>query len=158
MTERTTHHATFTIERDFPVPAPLAFKAWADPAARACWFVGPKGKWQEISRAADFRIGGREQVSGTHEGGVVSAFDCRYLDIVPDQRIVYSYVMHLNDKLISVSLATIEFESTGKGTHLIVTEQGVMLDGFSDPGAAGRKHGTEGLMDRLEAFLRAEAR
>ncbi len=153
MTERTTHHATFTIERDFPVSPALAFRAWADPKARAVWFVGPKDKWSEISREADFRIGGREQVSGTHEGGMVSAFDARYLDIVPDRRIVYSYVMHLDDKLISVSLATVEFESNGKGTHLIVTEQGVMLDGFSDPGAAGRKHGTEGLMDRLAEFL-----
>ena len=36
-------------------------------------------------------------------------FDSLYYDIVPDERIVYSYEMHLDDKRISVSLATIEF-------------------------------------------------
>jgi uncharacterized protein YndB with AHSA1/START domain len=74
---------------------------------------------------------------------------------VPDQRIVYTYDMHMDDKRISVSLATIELEPAGKGTRLIFTEQGAFLDGYDIP--ADREHGTGGLLDNLGKELRREA-
>ena len=58
-----------------------------------------------LSREMDVRPGGREHVSGRWESGTVSTFDAVYHDIVRDERIVYSYEMHLDDKKISVSLA-----------------------------------------------------
>jgi uncharacterized protein YndB with AHSA1/START domain len=153
MTETSARHATFTIERDYATTPARVFAAWADPAAKATWFVGPAGKWQEISRDFDFRVGGRERVKGMHEGDLVSAFDCVYLDIVPDRRLVYAYDMHLNGTRISVSLATVEFKPAAKGTRLVFTEQAAILDGFDDPDGLGRKHGTGGLLDNLAAYL-----
>ena len=152
MTQRSARHGSFTLDRKLDAPPSRVFHAFADPAAKARWFGGPPGKWKQIVREADFRVGGQERVSGLWEGGVTSAFDCRYHDIVPDQRIVYAYSMHVNDALISVSLATIEFEPAGKGTRLKLTEQGVFLDAFDDKGS--REHGTRGLLDRLEESLR----
>jgi uncharacterized protein YndB with AHSA1/START domain len=151
MTERSARHATFTIERVYDATPARVFAAWADPAAKRRWFVGPAGKWKELSREQDFQVGGRERVSGGFSGSPVSSFDGRYLDIVPDQRIVYAYDMHLDKTRISVSLATIEFKPTGKGTRLIFTEQAVFLDDYDDAG--GREHGTGGLLDNLAAAL-----
>jgi uncharacterized protein YndB with AHSA1/START domain len=71
-----------------------------------------------------------------------------------NQRIVYNYDMHFDDKRISVSLATIEFKPAGNGTKLIFTEQGVFLNGYDNP--AEREEGTHGLLDRLEVALRDE--
>jgi uncharacterized protein YndB with AHSA1/START domain len=152
MTERSTRHATFTIERDYDAAPALVFGAWADPAAKRRWFVGPAGKWKELSREFDFRVGGRERLSGAFSGGPVSFFDCHYLDIVPDQRIVYAYDMHQDQTRISVSLATVEFKPAGKGTRLIFTEQAVFLDDFDDAGR--REQGTGGLLDNLATALR----
>jgi len=59
--------------------------------------------------------------------------------------------MHLDAARISVSLATVEFKPAGGGTRLIVTEQGVFLDGYEDKGS--REHGTGALLDRLGAAL-----
>lgn len=78
-------------------------------------------------------------------------FDCCYQDIVPDQRIICSYDMHLDDARISVSLTTIEFKPEGTGTRQIFTEQGVFLDGTDS--AATREQGTQGLLDNLGAAL-----
>jgi uncharacterized protein YndB with AHSA1/START domain len=150
MTERSAHHATFTIERVYPAAPARVFRAFADPAAKARWFAGPEG-WQQMVREMDFRVGGRDRLVGRHAGGTVSAFDCRYWDIVPDQRIVYSYDMHLDDRRISVSLATLEFHPAETGTRLVVTEQGVFLDGYNDAGA--REQGTGWLLQRLGAAL-----
>ncbi len=149
---RSAQHDTFVIERRYEFAPAKVFAAWADPAAKARWFVGPPDKWTLIDRAFDFCIGGSERLKGTFAGsGPVSAFSSHYLDIVPDARIVYSYAMHLDNKLISISLATIEFAPAGNGTRLVVTEQGVFVDGFDDAG--GRERGTRALLDNLAAAL-----
>jgi uncharacterized protein YndB with AHSA1/START domain len=154
MGERSVTHATFVIERSYGTAPAAVFAAWAQPGAKARWFVGPEG-WKQLEREFDFRIGGRERLRGTHKSGVVSAFDAHYLDIVAHQRIIYSYRMHLNDKPISVSLASVEFKGVGAGTRLTFTEQAAFLDDFDDGG--GRERGTGVLLDQLGADLRRGA-
>jgi uncharacterized protein YndB with AHSA1/START domain len=129
------------------------FAAFATREAKAKWFAGPKDEWHEDERGVmEFRNGGREMVRGTHKGGIVSTFECRYYDIVENSRIVYAYEMHLNDTKISVSLATIEIKAEGTSCRLVLHEDGVFLDGFDD-GGKGREQGTIGLMDQLVAYI-----
>jgi uncharacterized protein YndB with AHSA1/START domain len=151
MTERSTEHATFVIERSYTAAPARVFAAWADPAQKARWFAGPD-EWIKFNHDTDFRVGGHERLSAGPPGGTVHKFDCCYQDIVPDRRIIYSYDMHLDDTRISVSLTTVEFKPDGSGTRLIFTEQGVFLDGTDS--AATREQGTQGLFDKLEAALR----
>jgi uncharacterized protein YndB with AHSA1/START domain len=102
----------------------------------------------------DFRVGGRERAKGRFEGGVTTTFDAIYHDIVPQQRIVYTYEMHLDERKISVSLATLEIEPAGAGrTKLKVCEQGAFLGGYDDAGS--RERGTRELLDQLGASLSA---
>ncbi len=156
MTERTAEHASFTIERTYDSSPAEVFQAWADPAAKEQWFVGPPD-WKAARRELDFRVGGCERLSGAFPGGRTTDYDARYWDIVPSERIVFTYGMHLNDKRISVSLATVALRPAGTGTRLTFTEQAVFLDGFVDGG--GRERGTRAHLDRLDAVLkRARAR
>lgn len=153
MTERSVTHATFAIERTYAASPARVFNAWADPAAKARWFAGPD-EWNHGSHEIEFRIGGREHVSGGPPEGPVHTFNGVYHDIVPDQRIVLAYDMHMDDTRISVSLATVELTPAGAGTTLVYTEQGVFLDGHDTP--AEREHGTRELLDSLEAELQRE--
>lgn len=150
--KRSVVHGGFTITRTWPHPPARVFHAFADQNAKAKWFAGPPG-WEEHEKRFDFREGGRESLIGRHPNGMVSSFDCIYRDIVPNERIIYSYVMHLDGRKISVSQATIEFRPEGKGTKLIVTEHGDFLDGYDDAGS--REHGTNWLMDNLGKSLDA---
>jgi uncharacterized protein YndB with AHSA1/START domain len=151
MTERSTEHATFVIARSYAASPARVFAAWADPVQKARWFAGPD-EWIKFTHDADFRVGGRERLATGPAGGTVHKFDCCYQDIVPDQRIIYSYDMHLDATRISVSLTTVEFKPEGTGTRLIFTEQGVFLDGTDS--AATREQGTRALLDKLDAALR----
>jgi uncharacterized protein YndB with AHSA1/START domain len=151
MSDRSVTHATFVIERTYPVDRSRVFKAWADPRAKALWFGGPEGAGDfEL----DFRVGGRETNRGT-VGGSVFLYDATYHDIVEDERIVYAYDMYMDDARISVSLGTIELSPDGDGTRLVYTEKGAYLDGHDTPDQ--RQEGTEQLFDALGESLKATA-
>ena len=145
-------HDTFVIERTYPASPGRVFNAWADPEAKSRWFVGPDENGQG-PHELDFRVGGEERVSGSFHDAVFS-YHAIYQDIVPDERIVYTYDMHMDDRRISVSLATVALQPAGDGTRLILTEQGVFLDGMDN--VKQREQGTHGLLDKLEAELARE--
>jgi uncharacterized protein YndB with AHSA1/START domain len=151
MTKRSVKHDTFTIERSYAAAPERVFFALSDKTAKSKWFAGPDD-WGVARFEMDFRIGGRETNSGGPKGGPVHRFEAIYQDIVPDQRIIYSYDMYLDDKRISVSLATMELKPEGTGTKLVFTEQGAFLDGYDEPGQ--RQRGTEELLDALGASLK----
>jgi len=147
---RSVVHASFTINRSFDAAPARVFAAFADPALKDLWFFGPS-EWGPPERTSDFRIGGVETSRTGPKGGPMHIFRAVYQDIVPDERIVYSYEMHLGERRISVSLATIELFADGRGTRLKLTEQGAFLDGYVD--VASREHGTRALMEQLAASL-----
>lgn len=153
MNERSVTHSTFVIERTYDASPARVFAAFASPEEKARWFGDPDHPSAEA--ALDFRVGGREFNRGELPGGVISTMDGYYYDIVPNERIVTTYEMHLDGKRISVSLLTIELLPSGSSsTHLILTEQGAYLDGFDKPEI--RQGGMEYLMDSLGAYLQRE--
>lgn len=154
MTARSASHATFVIEREYPFAREKVFAAWADPEAKRRWFAC-HDDWAPGQHELDFRPGGREHLTTVEPNGVAHIFNAVYFDIVRDERIVYAYEMHLDDRRISVSLATIELKPAGKGTKLVFTEQGAFLDGYDYP--AEREEGTRVGLENLEKELRRRA-
>jgi uncharacterized protein YndB with AHSA1/START domain len=153
VTDRSVTHATFVLERTYGAAPARVFAAWADPAAKARWFKSPE-EWGPDEAELDFRVGGREVNRGGPMGGPVFTYDACYQDIVANERIIYTYTMHLDQTLVSISVATVEFRSQGAGTRLVLTEQGAYLDGHDSP--AQRQHGASELLDALAAELGRE--
>jgi uncharacterized protein YndB with AHSA1/START domain len=146
----TVAHDTFVIERTYDSPVTRVFAAWADPVLKARWFAGSAdalGAGYDL----DFRVGGREVNRGGPPGGLVYTYESRFHDIVPEQRIVYTYEMYAGEDRISVSVATIQFRGEKAATQLVLTEQGVFLDGHDT--SAQREEGTRSLLDALAAHL-----
>jgi len=161
VTERSVIHDTFSIERTYLATPSRVFAAFASEEAKTVWGDdGEPGPAEAAPSEAstgqtefDFRVGGRERFSSTYQG-TAYRYDALYYDIIPDQRIVYSYEMYANDVRISVSVATIEFVKTADGTALTWTEQGAYLDGIDGPQAATlRSEGTAGMLDGLTKYL-----
>lgn len=147
MNKRFATHDTFVIEKTYNASPEQVFTAWSDSATKAKWFQ----KADEF----DFRVGGHEYSQGGPKGGPVFTFDACYQEIVPDQRIVYSYTMDLDETRISVSVTTVEFKVAEAGTLLIYTEQGVFLDGHDT--VTQREHGTKVMLDKLGECLQKES-
>ena len=151
MKKRSSTHATFVIERTYPVAAERVFDAWASVKSKSAWFGAPE-EWKEDGATFDFRIGGKERLAGKIPNGTLFTFAATYFDIVEDVRIVYAYEMYMNDDRMSVSVATVDLQAVGeKETRLVYTEQGVFLDGLDKP--KDREEGTKEIFDKLGKFL-----
>lgn len=149
---RSVAHGIFTIERDYASVSPQrVYDAFASIEGKNGWFTAPNEQWDIVERTMDFRVGGRERLTGKWRTGMVSQFDATYDDIVPGERIIYTYEMRLDGRKISVSLATFEFKRSGAGAKLIMTEQGAFLDGYDDNGS--RERGSRHIIDKLSAYL-----
>jgi uncharacterized protein YndB with AHSA1/START domain len=156
MTERSVLHDTFVIERAYPAPASRVFAAFASKESKDTW--GDTGDLSDPGADAaesefDFRVGGHERFGFVYQG-VNYTYDAFYYDIVPGQRLVYSYEMYADGVRFSVSVATIELGKTDDGTTLTWTEQGAYLDGFDGADAPRlRQGGTSEMLDGLAKYL-----
>lgn len=148
MSDRSIVHATFTLERTYPVPPHQVFDAWADAEKKARWFAGNPDDHQ-----LDFRPGGIERNRGTHEGKEIT-WESLYRDIVPDERIVYTSVLATGGTVNTLSLTTVEFSPTADGTLLVLVEAGAYLDGHEKP--EWREEGTGDWLDALGRHVKAE--
>jgi uncharacterized protein YndB with AHSA1/START domain len=146
VSDRSAEHATIVLERLYEAPPERAFGAWADAAAKRRWFAGT-----DDDHELDFRVGGRESSSGRAPDGGEYAYEAIYRDIVPGERIVYTYELAIGGEPFSVSLVTVELAAADGGTRLLLTEQTVFLDRRDE--AARREHGWGGLLDALGGEL-----
>jgi uncharacterized protein YndB with AHSA1/START domain len=103
----TVTHATFAIERRYDCTPQQTFRAFSDPDLKRQWFANP-GNWPNSVWELDFRVGGSELHSGGAPGGRQNLYRGRFHDIVESERIVFAYDPLHDDRLVSVSLATIE--------------------------------------------------
>jgi uncharacterized protein YndB with AHSA1/START domain len=143
-------HDSFGIERTYPVAPEKVFRAWATIEAKTHWFGNEEGLEPVGEHTLDFRPGGGEHLSAKAEG-VVYDFDATYYDIVENERIVWSYDMHMDGRRISVSVGTVELTGVSGGTRLVLTEQGAYLDGLDTN--EQRAEGTRQFLDNLGEFL-----
>ena len=85
--------------------------------------------------------------------GAALTNETTYLDLVPDRRIVFAYIMAVGGTRISASLVTIELAPTSDGrTDLTFTDQAAFFEGAD--GATIREQGWRSLLGRLEKTLK----
>jgi uncharacterized protein YndB with AHSA1/START domain len=128
MTQFTLAHETLVFEKAFPCPSHVLFEQFADPVARATWGI-PSPKVVLIYDEADFRVGGRDLSRCGAKADPRFHVEVRYLEIVANQRIVYSETVAEGDKRLSAALHSIEIAAQDAGCILKATVQLASFDG-----------------------------
>ena len=148
-------HETFVMERRYDAEPGRVFAALADPEARQRWAAPAPDQAIEYEEA-DFRIGGRDLSRCGPIGDLRYRVEARYLDIVPDRRIVFSETIGTGELRYSVSLISVTLAPAGPGTHLTLTVQIASLDGADM--APGCKAGLSAALDNLAVELNRSER
>ncbi|MEU5080847.1 MULTISPECIES: SRPBCC domain-containing protein [Streptomyces] len=150
-------HGTFFVDKDFTVPRAEVFRGFAEPSLRRRWFrlPGPSGT---AGHDLDFRVGGGESAGNVFVSGDTEerlAYRSRFLDIVPDTRIVYVYEAEVDGVRRWISLVTVELTDDPAGCRLTWTEQYTWLvpTGDGEHDAAHLRGGTRLLLNGLSTVV-----
>ena len=161
MSEPHTVHGTVERSIDVGVPPVVVFRAFSQLAVRSRWFRIP-GRDPDGIHELDFRVGGSEHVRGSFsplEHPELLDFQLRFIDIVPERRVVQSFEFRLDERLRAVFLQTFELTATDAGTRIDYTDQFTFIDPPGDGAAdvAERVGGSRLMMIGLKVAAESAA-
>ncbi len=137
---------TLTLEHTFEAPREDVFAAWTDPEVlRRWWAAGPD--WDTPVADVDLRVGGRYRLA-MHDpaSGDVFVVGGEYAEVVPPERLVYTWTWEHDSQGSAGSVVTVVFRDEGARTTVQLTHTG-----FADAAAVARhEHGWQAVMDTLE--------
>ena len=106
------------ITRTFDAPPRLVFEAWTTPELFKQWWVPKSIGATLLSCEQDVRVGGSYRLEFAHpEGAAPMAFFGKYLEVVPNTRLVWS-----NEESAEGAVTTVTFEEKDGKTLLVMSE------------------------------------
>jgi uncharacterized protein YndB with AHSA1/START domain len=142
-------HATITLQHSYLAPPERVFSEFADPVARARW--SPASNDEIIYDETNFRIGGKDVFRCGPKGDPKLRGETRYLDIVPNARVVSSETLDAGGQRLAVALTTLDFEPSEGSTNLTVTVQMVSFVGLDV--IHGYESGNRSALENLSLHL-----
>jgi len=130
------------VTRIFDAPPATVFKAWSRPELFKRWWM-PKSVTgvSLVSCEMDVRTGGKYRLEFGAGGSETMAFYGKYLEVVPDQRIVWT-----NDEGEEGAITTVTFEDRGGKTLLTFHEAYPSKEALEE----GLKGSAAGLPEQLQ--------
>ena len=114
--QRTSDRDT-VVTRTFDAPMHLVWKAWTTPELFQRWWLPKSAPMTMLSFTADFRVGGKYRVEIGHGGGTMAFFGT-YLEVVPNERLVWT-----NEESEDGAVTTVTFEEKDGKTLLTMQER-----------------------------------
>ena len=143
------------VTRTFDAPARLVFEAWTKPELFKQWWV-PRSMGMTLrSCELDVRTGGKYRLVFGDDPANPMAFFGRYLDVVPNRRIVWTN----EESGADGSVTTITFEEKNGKTTLVMSELYPTKEALDAAGTGAQEamNETFGQLDELLASLGATA-
>jgi uncharacterized protein YndB with AHSA1/START domain len=139
----------------FDAPASLVFEAWTKPELFRQWWV-PRSMGMTLrSCELDVRTGGKYRLVFGDDPANPVAFFGKYLDVVPNQRIVWTN----EESGADGSVTTVTFEEKNGTTTLVLSELYPTKEALDAAGTGAQEamYETFGQLDELLASLAAAA-
>jgi len=145
-----TDHGTITVERMLDAPVSRVYAAYADPKERETWGA-PSDTAVFTYDEADFRVGGRDLARCGPKDDPRFRVEARYVDIVPERRVVATETVREVERLLATSITTFELRPAGARTHVKVT---VQVTSFVGPDMIKHtKAGHTGSLDNMARYV-----
>jgi uncharacterized protein YndB with AHSA1/START domain len=139
------------VTRTFDAPARLVFEAWTNPKLFKQWWV-PRSMGMTLrSCELDVRTGGKYRLVFGDDPANPIAFFGKYLDVVPNQRIVWTN----EESGADGSVTTVTFEENNGKTTLVMSELYPTKEALDAAGTGAQEamNETFGQLDELLASL-----
>jgi uncharacterized protein YndB with AHSA1/START domain len=138
---------SLTLKRRLKAPPAQVFNAWTDPEKLIRW-IGPSDTIASSARAElDVRVGGRYRISFKTEDGEYHEVGGVYREVVPPNRLVFSWAWHSTPERESLVVLTIAED--GDGTMLTLHHEQFVDEKARDD----HRRGWTGTLERLDSYL-----
>ena len=138
---------SLTLTRRFAARPEKVWSAWTEPEKLIGWFGPANIKPGSLRAELDLRVGGRYRISFDHASGEHSEVAGVYQEVVPNQRLVFSWAWHSTPE--RESLVTVSIRPEGTGTLLVFTH----AQFFDETARDNHAKGWNELFAKLEGFL-----
>jgi uncharacterized protein YndB with AHSA1/START domain len=105
------------VTRSFDAPPRILFEAWTRPELFMQWWAPKSAGVPILSCEMDVRPGGGYRVEFGHDAANAMAFFGKYLDVIPDARLVWT-----NEEDADAPVTTVTFAEDGGKTRLVLHE------------------------------------
>jgi uncharacterized protein YndB with AHSA1/START domain len=151
MTTKTGEKTSLEIKRFINAPRARVYAAWTDPVQLKEWW-GPK-EVRTLKIVADIRIGGKYRWDLINQDGEKMSVFGEYKELIPGKRVVFTWKWDDDEAWENYdSVVSVDFSDRGSGTELRLTH--VQLP--SEESRDRHNHGWNGVVDRLESYLKEE--
>jgi uncharacterized protein YndB with AHSA1/START domain len=137
---------SLTLTRRFSAAPEKVYAAWADPQRLVQWFGPSSVEEGSVKADIDLRVGGRYRISFRANGNYNEVGGI-YREVVPNQRLVFSWAWHSTPE--RESLVTISIKPEGSGTLLVFNHAQFVDEKARD----NHERGWTDLLGKLETYL-----
>ena len=138
---------SLTLKRRLNAPPEKVYAAWTNPQKITRWFAPSSVKPGSEQASIDARVGRRYRLSFSKEDGEYCEVGGVYREVVPNQRLVFSWAWHSTPE--RESLVTVSLKPEGDGTLLTLHHEQL----FDQAARDGHERGWTGMFDNLERHL-----
>jgi uncharacterized protein YndB with AHSA1/START domain len=103
---------SLTLTRRFNAPPEKVYAAWADPEKLVRWFGPASVEVGTVTADIDLRVGGRYRISFNANGNYNEVGGV-YREVVPNERLVFTWAWHSTPERESLVSISIKYESGG---------------------------------------------
>ena len=138
---------SLTLTRRFRARPEKVWAAWTDPERLIAWFCTSKARPGSFRAELDVRVGGRYRISFDMESGEHSEVGGVYREVVPNERLVFSWAWHSTPE--RESLVTVQIRPDAGGALMVFTHEQF----FDEAARDGHAKGWNELFAQLETVL-----
>lgn len=138
---------SLTLTRRFRARPEKVWAAWTDPEKLIGWFCTTKARPGSLRAELDVRVGGRYRISFDMESGEYSEVRGIYREVVPNEKLVFSWAWHSTPE--RESLVTVSIKPDGAGSLMLFTHEQF----FDETARDNHAKGWNELFEQLEQVL-----
>ena len=138
---------SLTLKRRIKASPEKVYAAWTDPQKLIQWFRTSRIVPSSLRAEMDLRVDGRYRFSFKHDDGEYFEVGGAYREVVPNERLVFSWAWHSTPE--RESLVTVQLKPEGGGTLLVFNH----AQFFDEAARDNHQRGWNELLAKLEKLV-----